>query len=167
MRRASRSTGCFYVPPPDELVAMNFDDSDNLMGDRVLCKADERLSLDKAASAKVFFLLQMAAAHNTGRDFTRFKTHGSGLRWLIFQAENDNRRLRFDMLRLKKWVGDSDWHLVCENLVIHTLEIEADFWLHIATDRAAFDRACEAVRRFKPDVIGFDPLKDLTTGRPE
>jgi hypothetical protein len=148
---------------PDELLAMQFDDSDNLMGDRLLCKSGRLAIMGQGGIGKSFLQLQLAAAAITGRDFLSFQTRGRGLRWLVFQAENSNRRLRFDMLQLRNWVGDTDWPLVCENLFIHTLECETDFWLHIATDSAAFERAREAVKRLNPHLVGFDPLKDLTT----
>ena len=94
----------------------------------------------------------------------RIRNSCQGLKWLILQTENSLRRLQSDLNALQKWCGDS-WHEVAESLLLHTLETDRDGILNLSDPRVTA-RLETAIQMLKPDVIGFDPLRDLMIGDP-
>ena len=150
---------------PDEILAMQFDDSDRLLGDRLMAKGQPFTMLAAGGAGKSRLLLQLIVCMLTGRKFLNFETYGAGLKWLVLQTENSNRRLQDDLQKLKQWIGD-DWHLVQANLVLHTLETDEDGLVYLA-DVLNQTAVAEAIESTKPDVVAFDPLGDFGIGNPD
>jgi AAA domain len=148
---------------PDELLAMQFDDSDRILGDRLLASGQSLVIAGAGGIGKSRILLQLAAACRAGLPVFGFETRGQELRWLIIQAENSNRRLKDDIAALRAWVGDEHWPQVNAGLCIHTLETDCDGFLSLDSPQAEL-RIRDAIEHFKPDVIGFDSLYNFAAG---
>ena len=86
---------------PDAILGMKFDDSDRILGDRLLAKGQNATLCGPSSVGKSRLALQLAAASITGRQFVTFETRGANLKWLFIQAENSNRRLQFDLAKLR------------------------------------------------------------------
>lgn len=147
---------------PDELLAMTFNESDNLLGDRLLSKGNSLVILGQGGIGKSFLNLQLIVASIVGWPFLGFETRAQGLKWLLFQAENNNRRLQFDLLRLREWVGIERWKVVQSRMILHTLECEQDFLLDIVSDEGVYTRCLRGIEEHEPDIVAWDPLKDAT-----
>jgi hypothetical protein len=148
---------------PDELLAMQFDDSDRILGDRLLACGQSLVIAGVGGIGKSRILLQLATACRAGLPVFGFETRGQELRWLIIQAENSNRRLKDDIAALRAWVGDEHWPQVNAGLCIHTLESDCDGFLSLDSPQAEL-RIRDAIEHFKPDVIGFDSLYNFAAG---
>lgn len=147
---------------PDDLLAMSFDDSDRILGDRLLAKGQSLVIAGAGSIGKSRLLLQLAVAVITGRQFIGFETRGESLRWLILQAENSNRRLQTDLAALRQWAG-ADWPRVNQQLAIHTLESDADGFLSLDNEHAQ-RRIAAAIRDTGPDVVAWDSLYNFGIG---
>lgn len=148
---------------PDELLAMQFDDSDRILGDRLLSSGQSLVIAGAGGIGKSRILLQLAVACRAGLPFISFETRGQELRWLIIQAENSNRRLKNDLAALRAWVGEKHWPQANEGILIHTLETDVDGFLSLDSEQAQA-RIRAAVARFKPDVVCFDSLYNFGAG---
>jgi hypothetical protein len=147
---------------PDELLAMTFDDSDVILGDRLLAKGQPLVIAAQGGTGKSRLALQIVAAIVTGRKCLAFDTGGSEMRWLILQTENSNRRLQQDLARIKTWLGD-DWPRFAEQVVFHTVENDDDGFVSLdsSENQIAIQRTIESAI---PDGIVADPLNDLAAG---
>jgi AAA domain len=147
---------------PDELLAMRFDDSDVILGNRLLAKGQPLVIAAQGGTGKSRLALQLIAAIVSGRKFLSFDTGGSELRWLILQTENSNRRLQQDLARIKTWLGD-DWPRFAEQVVFHTIENDDDGFVSLDSleNQAAILKTIESA---KPDGIVIDPLNDFAAG---
>ena len=104
------------IRTPDEILAMTFDDSDRLLGDRLLAKGQSLVMAGPGGIGKSRLLLQLAVSTRAGLPFISFETRGQELRWLILQTENSNRRLQDDWLALRDWIGEKHWPRVSEGI---------------------------------------------------
>lgn len=147
---------------PDELLGMTFDDSDRILGDRLLAKGQSLVIAGAGSIGKSRLLLQLAVATIIGRQFLGFETRGESLRWLVLQAENSNRRLQADFSALRQWAGPH-WAKVNRQLVIHTLESDADGFLSLDNEHTQ-RRIAAAIRDTGPDIVGFDSLYNFAIG---
>ena len=98
---------------PDELLAMEFDDGDRILGDRLLSRGGSLVIAGPGSIGKSRLLLQLGVACRAGLPFVGFETRAQDLTWLILQAENSNRRLQSDFAALREWVWQlARWGLV-------------------------------------------------------
>src|SRR5262249_10935728 len=118
--------GGLVVRSAREIVDLKLDENDCLVGDRLLSKSSKLAIVGPGGIGKSRFLLQAAAACISGRDLCSIETHARGLRWLILQTENSNRRLQFDLRALRNEFGEG----FLDNLFIRTLEGEELLSLH-------------------------------------
>lgn len=139
-----------------EIMDLKLDPDDCLLGDRLLTKSGKLVIAGQAGIGKSRLLLQLAAACITGRDWCGIETHARGLRWLILQTENSNRRLQFDLRALEKQFGSE----FLQHLFIRTIEGEE---LLSLSNPAAIE---SIIRKVQPNIIGWDPLRDIMIGNP-
>lgn len=151
------------IRAPDELLSLTFDDSDRILGDRLLAAGQSLVIAGAGSIGKSRLLLQLAVATITGRPFVGFETRLPQLRWLILQAENSSRRLQTDLAVLKNWTGPQVWPRVNQQLAIHTLESDADGFLSLDNPTAQ-RRIADAVRDTQPDIVCFDSLYNFAIG---
>ena len=156
--------GSLSIRRPSEIIAMPMDDSDCILGDRLLAKGQSLTILGAGGVGKSRLLLQLAGCCIVGRPFLGLETHGQNLRWLIIQAENSNRRLKSDFSRLAKWAGKG-WQEIDRLLSIHTIETDLDSFLNLDNweNEARLRRMIETT---SPDIIAFDPLNTFSFGDP-
>ena len=147
---------------PSDILAMEFSDEANILGDWLLAEEQPSTIVGPAGSGKSRLILQMAADTILGRDFLRFPTRAAGKRWAIFNTENSNRRLKTDLERLRNYYGD-DWPAVDECLSIHTLETEDDGYVSLSNPVNAM-RIEQVIRDQNPAVNVFDPLFEFRVG---
>jgi hypothetical protein len=152
----------FSFRTPNEILAMTFDDSDRILGDRLLSKGQSLTLLGEGGIGKSRLGFQMIACQQAGRKFLIFETWGRNMRWLVLQAENANRRLRDDMERLHAWLG-ADWPSFANNVMVHTLETDSDGLLSLEFRENQL-RTTQAIQAHKPDGILWDPLGDFGIG---
>jgi hypothetical protein len=147
---------------PDDLLAMTFDDSDVILGDRLLAKGQPLVIAAQGGTGKSRLALQIVAAIVTGRKCLAFETGGSEMRWLILQTENSNRRLHQDLARIKTWLAD-EWPRFAEQVVFHTIENDDDGFVSLDSpeNQMAIQRSIESAT---PDGIVIDPLNDFAAG---
>jgi hypothetical protein len=142
---------------------MQFDDGDCILGDRLLAKGQSLVLAGPGSVGKSRLVLQLAVSCLVGRDFVGLHTHGEGLRWLILQAENSNRRLQADLRSLRQWVGDRDWPKVNSGLFIHTLETDSDGFLAL-DGNGTEARLTEKIQEHQADIVVFDSLYNFAAG---
>jgi len=147
---------------PDELLGFMFDDSDVILGDRLLAKGQPLVIAGQGGTGKSRLILQIIAAVVSGQKCFEFDTSGSELRWLILQTENSNRRLQQDIRKIKTWLGN-DWPRFAEQVVIHTIENDDDGFVSLESpeNQAAIQQSIETAN---PDCIVIDPLNDFAAG---
>jgi hypothetical protein len=148
---------------PDEILAMQFNDADIILGDRLFCMGQSLVVAGQGGLGKSRLLLQLAAAVVSRRNFLIFDARGSDLRWLILQVQNSNRRLKDDLAPIKAWLGEADWRRFNEQVIIHTIENDEDGFVSLESwqNRFAIE---QIVQDTKPDIIAFDPLDEYGIG---
>lgn len=152
----------FTIRRPGEILAMEFDGSDRILGDYVMGKGQPTTILGMGGLGKSRLLLQMAVSTILGRKFIGFETRGEGLKWLILQTENTNRRLQSDLLALQQWAG-AGWSKVDSQLLIHTLEEDDDGFVTLSHPENQ-GIIIGLLDDHRPDVLAFDPLGDFGIG---
>lgn len=152
------------IRKPDEILELTFDDSDQILGDRLLATGQYLVIAGAGETGKSRMLLQLAVCIITARPFLRFETRGENRRLLILQAENSNRRLQHDLSHLRDWINDeAAWKKVNEQLIIHTIETDEDGFLNLDASETV-RRIDELIEQTKPDIIGFDSLYNFGDG---
>jgi len=147
---------------PSEILAMQFSDDDKIIGDYIVAAEQPTTIVGPAGAGKSRLVLQAAVDTILNRPFLSFRTQGTGKRWLFFNAENSNRRLKSDMEWLERYAG-RDWPTVDGSLQIHTLETEDDGYLSLSNPTNAI-RIENAIRDINPDIVVFDPLQEFRMG---
>lgn len=146
-----------------EILDMKFDDSDNMMGDRVMAAGQNVTLLGPGGIGKSRLALQLALCTITGRRFLDLETHGKGKRWLFLQTENSCRRLQDDLRRMiesfKPTAEECD--LIHSCLMIHTIEKDGDAFLNLENGANAKEVA-KLIEQYDPFVVVFDPLNTFT-----
>jgi AAA domain-containing protein len=146
---------------PDEILAMVFDESDRIVGDRIIAKGQNACIVGPAGLGKSRLTLQMAVANLAGRSFIGLESRPVSGPWLFVQAENSNRRLQDDLKHFQAWVGEKAWPAVNAGLVIHTLEQDYDGFLSLGND-ANRKSIRELNGDHKPSVSVYDCLSNFS-----
>lgn len=146
-----------------QILAYLLDDSDLILSNGYLCKSERTVWLGQGGIGKSRLAVQLAICCVLGLDFLGVPTKGKGLRWLFLQTENGMRRLKADLEHMRQAYSESDWQIVCEHIVFHTLESDED-GIILLNDPDHFARAEELVLRVGADIIVVDPLRDSHGG---
>lgn len=154
----------FSIRTPDEILGMVFDDSDIILGDRVLAESQPCVIAGAGGCGKSRFVIQMAACVTTGRDFIGMPTSHADLTWLIIGTENSNRRLQADLRAIKALLG-GDWAQFAGRVKFHTIETDADAFVNLDSAAAAANIQ-SVIESHNPDIIVIDPLNDFAIGDP-
>lgn len=148
-----------------ELRAMQFDDSDCYLGDRMLAAGQPTSFLGPGGIGKSRMVLQLAACCVLGRPFLDLETRAAGKKWLILQTENSNRRIRSDIEKLIRGLelSDADVKALNRALMFHTIERENDAFLDLGKAKILEDVEA-AIFDCSPDFVVLDPLNTFTSG---
>lgn len=136
-----------------EILDMELDENDCLFGDRLLTKSGKLVIAGEPGIGKSRILLQFAACSIRGLPCLGIGTHARGMRWLIFQTENSNRRLKTDIGWLVREYGEE----FLDHLFVRLLDGELLSLLKPAAIEAE-------IRKIQPGIVGWDPLKDVAIG---
>lgn len=153
----------FTLRSPADFVSMEFDDSDIILGDRLMATGQPFVMAAAGGTGKSRLLLQLIASIVSGRDFLKFKTGGRDKRWLVLQTENSNRRLQRDLIPLRRWLGEEDWQRFCDQVVIHTVETEIDTFVSLDNPENVL-HIQSAIEASQPDIVAIDPLGEFGMG---
>jgi len=147
-----------------ELMHMEFDDSDNYFGDRVIAASQPLTILGPGGIGKSRLLTQLAFCMITGRTFLDIETHASGKKWLIFQTENSNRRIKADIAKMIRAMNfqKEDVLLINDCFRVHTIEKDEDTFLDLENPSELAEIQA-AIDEFNPDFVAFDPLNTFTS----
>lgn len=150
----------FTFRKPSEILGQTFSDSDKILGERLLAENQALTICGQGGIGKSRLVLQLAACQILLVDFIGMKTHGPPRKWLILQTENNNRRLQFDLAKLKQWAGGR-WPEIDDKLLLHTLETDDDWLVNFERSES---RIRAAISKYQPDIVVFDPLNAFTLG---
>jgi hypothetical protein len=150
------------VRTPGELLAMEFDDSDVILDDRLLAESQSLVIAAQGGAGKSRLLIQFIAAQVCGRDFLNFKTYNAGLSWLVLQTENSNRRLQSDLTRIKRWLGE-DYPAFNERVSFHTVENDSDGFVSLESVENQ-NAIADLITQTDPNIVVIDPLTDVAIG---
>ena len=153
----------FTLRSPGEFMSMEFDDTDIILGDRLMATGQPFVMAAAGGTGKSRLLLQLIACVVSGRDFLKFKTGGRDKRWLVLQTENSNRRLQRDLTPLRRWLGEDDWQRFCDQVVIHAVESEIDSFVSLENPENVLNIE-GAIEAAHPDIIAIDPLSEFGMG---
>jgi hypothetical protein len=148
-----------------EIRAMQFDDSDCYVGDRMLAAGQPTSFLGPGGIGKSRMVLQLAVCCILGRRFLDLETHAAGKKWLVLQTENSNRRIRSDIEKLIKGLELNEAEIKALNrcLTFHTIEREHDAFLDLG-EAKIFEDVEAAIFDTAPDFVVLDPLNTFTSG---
>lgn len=147
----------------DEILAMSFDDSDNILGDRQLSKGGNSCIVGPSGAGKTRLIMQLAISGIIGSDFLGLPINGRSLKWLFLQVENSNRRLQTDLQYFKRWVSPEKWPAVQAQCVVHTLENDSDGMVFL-DNMDNQTHISNAVQQAQPDVVVWDSLQNFAIG---
>src|ERR1035437_4820213 len=156
--------GRLTLREPDEILAMIFDDSDIYLANRLLADGQPLVIAAQGGAGKSRLALQLVAAIISGREFIGFQTGKPKSRWLFLQTENSNRRLKFYLEHLQRWLGDADWQKFNEQVVIHTLENDTDGFVNLDS-RENQIAITAAIEDATPDGIVIDRSEERRVGK--
>jgi hypothetical protein len=147
-----------------EILNMEFDDSDVYFGDRIIAASQPVTILGPGGIGKSRLLLQLAICMITGRDFLDMPTRGQGLKWMIFQTENSTRRIKHDLTKmvLAMKLAESEIRDVNACLLIHTIESDMDTFMDLENPEESSGIA-SAIAEHNPTFVAFDPLNTFTS----
>ena len=136
---------------------------DLILENGYLVKGERTSMLGQGGLGKSRLSLQLAMCCRAGVDFLGWSTSGQELRWLFLQTENGNRRLQYDLQKMRGGFSKDAWPDIQDGVFMHTLEGEVDGIL-LLDRKEHFDRASDAIERCAADVVVVDPLRDLHSG---
>jgi hypothetical protein len=165
MNAQPKRTTSLSLRSVSELRAMQFDDSDCYVGDRMLAAGQPTSFLGPGGIGKSRMVLQLAVCCILGRSFLDLETHAAGKKWLVLQTENSNRRIRSDIEKLIKGLemNEADLKALNRCLTFHTIEREQDAFLDLG-EAKIFEDVEAAIFDTAPDFVVLDPLNTFTSG---
>lgn len=148
---------------PGEILAMKFSPTDILLENGYLSRGDSLVIAGQGGIGKSRIVMQLAISCITGLPFFGWDTNAPGIKWLIIQTENSNRRLQADLKAMLSEGSPQMIEAVNARLRIHTLESDEDSFVSLS-DPGAVHRIDAAIQDYNPDVVVFDVLRDFATG---
>lgn len=152
----------FTIRRPSDIMAMQFDDSDKILGDRLFALGQSLVIAAASGTGKSRLLLQLIAAVISGEKFLTLDTFGPNLTWLVIQTENSNRRLKDDCRHVHGWMNGA-WDKFDANVRIHTIENEIDSFVALDNPENV-ENISAAIEDCRPNIVCIDPLNDFGIG---
>ena len=164
MTSRRRSTSKYSGRNAEEIWAMDIEESDNYIADRMMSAGSLCSFIGPGGIGKSRIVLQMAACCILGLDFLGLVTRARGKKWLFIQTENNNRRLLSDLRHLVAGLGldEAGRKALFRCLDFHTLEHEDDDYIDMEDpENAAHLEAI--IFDYQPDIVVIDPLNSFTS----
>lgn len=146
-----------------EILAMVFDPADMLLANGYLTKGNALSIVGMGGLGKSRVTLQLSVSCILGRAFFGWETQAQGLRWLILQTENGNRRLQYDLARMTGGMTPGEIAKLDEHLFIHTLEHDEDTFVALGNPEGQ-QRVSDAIAYYDADIVVYDVLRDFGAG---
>ncbi|HRJ72032.1 MAG TPA: AAA family ATPase [Terrimicrobiaceae bacterium] len=162
-RKVAMNLSGFSIRRPGEILEMEFKPEDRFLENGVFSRGQSLTILGPGGVGKSRLVLQMAVSTILGRDCLGMKVNAKGLKWLVLQTENSNFRLQADVRALKNWIGEENWKVVDNQMVLHTLENQTDSLVSLKNPKVV-EKIAGVVKEVKADVVVFDPLAAYAVG---
>jgi len=146
-----------------EILGMVFDPADMLLANGYLTKGNSLSIVGMGGLGKSRVVLQLAVSCILGRPFFGWETQAEGLRWLIIQTENGNRRLQYDLARMTGGMTPDELAKLDDHLFIHTLEHDEDTFVSLGNPEGQ-QRVADAIAYHAADIVVYDVLRDFGAG---
>src|SRR5205085_2442586 len=92
-----------------EIEAYEPDDNDLILANGYLSKGSRTTMLGQGGIGKSRLSLQMVLCARAGVPFIGMETRGDTLRYLMLQTENGNRRLLYDLNKMRGFFTPEQW----------------------------------------------------------
>lgn len=146
-----------------DILGMDFDPADMLLNNGYLTKGNSLSIVGMGGLGKSRVALQLAIACILGHPFFGWETQAQGLRWLILQTENGNRRLKHDLACMTAGLTAVEMKVLNEYLFIHTLEHDEDTFVALGNADGQ-KRVADAIAEYDADIVVYDVLRDFGAG---
>jgi phage/plasmid primase-like uncharacterized protein len=159
--------GGYTIGTALEAMAWPFDNSDELIAPRLVCKGQLSVIIAPAGAGKSRLAMQLAYALSAGHDqFLGWNVRNGQepIRTLILQKENSLFRLRMEWQRLQAWLAADDprfWTQICSRVHLLIPRQMEDLNLDL-DDQKVFARLSQIIRLVKPHLVILDSLYNFT-----
>jgi len=159
---APSANGKLTIWTPSQFRAYEDDPQDILLENGYLEKGSPVAFCGPPGIGKSRLIMQLAITSILGGEFLGWRTNAANMRWLIFQNENGNRRIKSEYDAMLSAMTIEDQRKLDEALFMTAIVSDIDGDLNLA-DPSVLKRVREAVGDYKPDLIVGDPLTALTS----
>lgn len=150
----------------DEVLSYRPDPNEEVWQGGLLSMSDPTAIIGAPGVGKSRLMLQGAISTIIGSDFLGWETNGRGMRWMIFQTENNMRRIQYDLSRMVSdlTTGERDAVRDCLRILdVSKMEFASIIMTEDHRDR---EPILKTLKGFRPHVVGIDPLRDAGSGDP-
>jgi len=158
---APGANGKLTIWTPTQFLAYEDDPQDILLENGYIEKGSPVAFCGPPGIGKSRLIIQLAITSILGGSFLGWRTNAVSLRWLIFQNENGNRRIKSEYEAMLAAMTIDDRKKLDDALFMTAIVSDVDGDLNLA-DPAVQKRMREAVGDYKPDLVVGDPLSALT-----
>ncbi|MFW5871262.1 MAG: AAA family ATPase [Verrucomicrobiota bacterium] len=166
VQEALRDHRALSIMNLSDLMAVEVQSNDNLMGDRMLSRGEAMAVFGPPGIGKSRLVLQMAIDFTMNRPWCGMITHEPALKFLYLQTENSPRRMQYDLRQMTQGLGGYYRDLIDRHLYILLPINEQDRFLTFEKQENV-QRLMREVRRYRPDVVIYDPLIEFFQGESE
>jgi RecA-family ATPase len=146
---------------PSQFLAYEDDPQDILLSNGYIEKGSPVSFCGPPGIGKSRIILQLAICSILGGGFLGWETNAQNLKWLIFQNENGNRRIKGEFQAMLKDLTQVQRKMLDDSLFMTAIVSDIDGDLNLA-DENVRKRVIEAVGDYKPDFVVGDPLSALS-----
>ena len=146
---------------PSQFLAYEDDPQDIVLSNGYLEKGSPCVLCGPPGIGKSRLILQLAVKSILGDGFIGWDTNALGLRWLILQNENGNKRIKEDYAAMLKDLTSTQMQALDSGLFVHAIVSDIDGHLDL-NNLEVRKRVIEAVGDYKPDIVVGDPLSALS-----
>jgi hypothetical protein len=146
-----------------DIMNEEFSPEDEYLPGSIFAKEQALAIIGAPGIGKSLVLLQMAVCFLTGRPFLGWLIKKHEFPWLIFQTENNRRRLQGALKAYKKWLSLEEWKVINERLLMPKI-VEGFNNFFYLSDEENKRILRQMITPAQPGVIVFDPLTRFEAG---
>jgi len=146
-----------------DIMDEEFSPDDEYLPGNIFAKEQALAIIGAPGIGKSLLLLQMAVCFLTGRPFLGWPIKKHEFSWLIFQTENNRRRLQNTLKAYKQWLSADEWKVIEERLLMPKLVegFNSSFYLSDEENKRILR---QMITPAQSGVIAFDPLARFRVG---